>query len=295
MKNNLKSGYTLILGHTGYIGKHTYKFFKESLGITNLVGKSCQDIDLTQLSDVVKLKPYFNSETTLIMFSGIKKQFGDNLDIFLKNMKMIENLSLLIKEKPIKRMIYLSSAEVYGETTQDLNITEQTPVNPTSYYGISKFSSECLLQKRFKSINGQLLILRPTLVYGPDEIGSFYGPLGFIRKVLNNEKIVLWGNGNELREFIYIDDIVRIISEISFTNKEGILNIVSGTSRSFKDIIEIISTLNSNIRVDKKARSKDKVDQAYDNSLLKEFLPSFAFSRLEEGVNNIYKSELKHE
>ena len=109
------------------------------------------------------------------------------------------------------RFLFVSSAEVYGEDLNDLLITEETQIAPTSYYGMAKYASELIIKKSLIDYpNTSYMILRPALVYGPGEEGSFYGPSGFMKAAVKNEEILLWGNGSELREFVYIDDLILV-------------------------------------------------------------------------------------
>ena len=282
----------LILGHSGYIGNRLYNAFYDKYTNINLVGKSFPEIDLTKKDDVESLSKHFTSDTFIIMCSGIKKQHGDTQNIFRENMAMIENVCQLMKKRPIKRFIYFSSAEVYGEAVHNININENTSVQPSSYYGIAKYASEGLLKKVIENnTKCSLLILRPALVYGPEEGKSFYGPYGFLKSAINKDVITLWGNGGELREFLFVDDLVEVVTRLIFHEFSGLINIVNGRSKTFKDIIKIISELVPSIKVNSRSRSKPKVDQAYDNELLRSLLPDISFTSLEDGIRIIYENE----
>ena len=258
----------------------------------NLIGKSFPEIDLTKKDDVESLSKLFTLDTIIIMCSGIKKQHGDTQNIFRENMAMIENICQLMEKRPVKRFIYLSSAEVYGETVHDIDINENTSIQPSSYYGIAKYASERLLQKTLES-NTQcsLLILRPALVYGPDEGKAFYGPYGFLKSAINKDLITLWGNGGELREFLFVDDLVEVMTRLIFYEFSGLINIVNGRSETFQEIIKIITELVPSTKVNSRTRSKPKVDQAYDNKLLRSLLPDISFKSLEDGIKTIYENE----
>ncbi len=283
----------LILGHSGYIGGRLQKFLCQQHPNMEIIGLSFPSLDLTKKEDVASISDFFDLNTAVIMLSGIKKQLGDTLDIFAQNMAMVENICRLLQEQPVKRFVYISSAEVYGEATNNTTITEETPVQPSSYYGISKYASEGLLQKVIAPQEGStLLILRPTLVYGPGEQGTFYGPSGFVRTALKEESITLWGSGNELREFLYIDDLVKSVTGLTFYEYDGVVNMVSGKSCSFKESLDIIVNLMPNpINVSSRPRSKPKVDQAYNNKKLAELLPGISFTSLEEGIKNVFNAE----
>ena len=283
----------LILGHNGYIGNRLYNAFCNRYTNINVVGKSFPEIDLTKKDDVESLSKHFTLDTFIVMCSGIKKQYGDTQNIFIENMAMIENVCQLMKKRPVKRFIYFSSAEVYGEAIHNINIKENTSVHPSSYYGIAKYASERLLQKVIENnTKCSLLILRPALVYGPDEGKSFYGPYGFLKSAINKEVITLWGAGDEFREFIFIDDLIEVVMRLVFHEFAGVINIVSGRSNTFKEIINIISNLIPSINVNSRNRSKFKVDQAYDNKLLQDLLPDISFTNLADGIKIIYENEI---
>ena len=293
--NNYEINKILILGHSGYIGMHLMESYRKNFPEINVFGRSFPELDLTKISSIKKINDLIGEKTVVIMCSGIKKQNGDTLDIYKQNMAMVTNLCSLLQERPLKRLVYISSAEVYGEAVENTNITENTPVQPSSYYGIAKYASEKLVTKAIENHEGcSLLIVRPVLVYGPDEQGSFYGPNGFIRTTLKKEPIVLWGGGEELRDFLFIDDLVEVIVRLTFADSSDILNIVNGQSNSFKDVVNIISKmLPSETQVETRLRSKPKVDQAYINDKLLSLLPNISLTSLEDGIKLVINAELK--
>ena len=85
-----------------------------------------------------------------------------------------------------------------------------------------------------------LFIARPTLIYGLNDPHNGYGPNRFLRQALNNERISIFGKGEELRDHVNIDDVGRLISEAVCHKTSGILNIASGKTISFRDIAEKI-------------------------------------------------------
>ena len=196
----------IILGHSGFIGSKLETYLTKTEHF-NIIGRSLPELDLTDREQINKLIPFINSECTIILAAAVKRQFGDTLEVFDQNMSIVENLCRLLDDHPIKRLIYMSSAAVYGEETENTNISELTPVNPTSYYGINKFTSECLFRRTFNSNSTtKLICLRPPLIYGPGDLGRTYGPSGFISSALDKTEITLWGDGTELREFIFIEN-----------------------------------------------------------------------------------------
>lgn len=273
----------IILGHSGFIGSHLERQLSKSAG-WKVIGRSLPDIDLTDAEQALQLIPFMEPQSTLVLAAAVKRQFGDTLDAFRQNMAIVENVCRLLESHPVKRVIYMSSTAVYGEETENTSISEHTPVNPTSYYGINKYTAERLLKKAC-SDKISLVCLRPPLVYGPNDPGRTYGPSGFSAAAIEGVPITLWGDGTELREFIYIEDLCRLIELLVCNDFEGELNVVSGTRYCFADVIEILKKNMPRLEVNSRPRSKQKADNAFDAARIKSLLPDgFVFTPLEAGL-----------
>ena len=282
MKKNKK---IVVLGHSGFIGSHLDLMISKSKK-WDLIGRSLPDIDLTNLEDVNILAPFLAPDCTLVLAAAAKRQFGDTLEAFRLNTQIVENVCHLLEKNPVKRVIYMSSTAVYGEETENTSISEATRVNPTSYHGINKYTSERLLKKVCAHNNTTSLVcLRPPLVYGPNDNGKTYGPSGFSAAALENTQLILWGDGTELREFIYIEDLCRIIELLADNEFEGELNVVSGKQYNFADVVTILKHKFPKLNVKSKPRSKQKANNAFDARKIKSLLPeNFTFTPLELGL-----------
>lgn len=281
----------IILGHSGFIGTSLERYLTKSTEWT-IEGRSLPELDLTDYRQTRELIPFFTQENVIVLAAAVKRQFGDTLDVFNQNMKIVENICRIFEEYPVHQIIYMSSAAVYGEETENINISESTLVNPTSYYGINKYTSECILRKSCVSNQiTKLLCLRPPLIYGPGDPAETYGPSGFTSAARKNNPITLWGDGTELREFIYIEDICRIIEILISKSMDGILNAVSGNKYSFIEVINILKEKFPYLTINSKPRSKEKVDNAFDPSHFYSLIGrDFQFVKLNEGIENILKS-----
>ncbi len=281
----------VIVGHTGFIGKNIYQNLINNSKY-EIVGISTNQVNLLENNSSHILSEIIPSNSVVIMCVGIKKQLGDNLEIFRDNLSIIKNFSeAMIKSKPAK-ILFISSTSVYGEdVVYDHSISEETPVQPRTYYGIAKYTAERILKKVCRDNQLHLMILRPPLVYGTVDLSRGYGPTGFIYKAVNNEEIILWGDGSELREFIYIDDVGKIICRLINNNFSGTLNLVSGKSYTYEDVLNKLKKItNSHINIESRKRSKDKVDHHYSSKLIQTILGGFRFTILEEGLNKTYRA-----
>lgn len=285
----------LILGHNGFIGSALCNYFHKQSPELELIGRSLPEVDLTRPQDAAALAQFLRLDTAVIMCLGIKRQFGDTLDVFAQNLAMVMNLARVLQDQAVARLIYFSSAAVYGEDVHNIGITEETPIQPTSYYGLAKFTSECILRRVFaKERQSSLVIIRPPLVYGPGDAGNTYGPSGFIHAALRGEPITLWGDGSELREFLFLPDLLAIVHKLMFCPFHGVLNIANGRSYSFRTILDqIVALTPASLDIRSRPRTKSKVDNAFDNILLRQVFPDFAFTELSGGLKMAMKAEQK--
>jgi UDP-glucose 4-epimerase len=286
----------LILGHGGFIGSHLERSLRQHSPTLEIVGRSKPELDLTRKQDADRLAPLLDERTAVVMCSGVKKQLGDSLDTFSQNLAMVMNVCGLLAERTVKKFVFFSSAAVYGEDVEHSNISEKTPVCPTTYYGLVKYTSERLLWKTL-GIHAQegvppLLVLRPALVYGPGDQAGGYGPSGFLQSLARGEKVTLWGDGEELREFIFIDDVTRIVRDLLIHDRSGVVNLASGTAYTFRNAAEIASRLLGRRAVlDSRPRTKAKVDHNFDSRAILRLIPALRFTTLEEGMGSTLRSE----
>ena len=282
----------LILGSSGFIG---------SAIMTELLRRNAEvicpdrnEIDLSNDKAYEKISCLIDNETHVIFCAGIKRQVSDNFNTFLKNEKITSNLCRAISERPPCHLLYLSSAAVYGEegALEDV-IDENSRLIPSSYYSISKINAEYILSKVGLDLSIPTCFARPPLVYGAGDLSLGYGPTGFCQKAVRGERIVLWGDGEELREFIWIEDLARICVGLSQRKICGGINTVSGKSYSFVQVLDILREISEKpIFVEFKLRTKQKTDVRFSSDQLQSSIGPFFFTPLREGVSALYKEFL---
>lgn len=276
----------VVLGSGGFIGTHLCARLKQIAPDVEIVPSALPTLDLTNAAHADQLANLFTPDTAVVSLAAIKRQLGDNLDSFTANLKISTNLARVLAQHPVARFLYLSSAAVYGEETTNTCITEATPPRASSYYGMAKLASELLLRKAAEQ-NGRtsLLCVRPPLIFGPGDQGG-YGPTGFIQTALRGEQIVLWGDGTELREFVYVADAVEALCEVLFQDCTGVLNLASGRSHNYLDAFAAVERCVPHMRpATQRPRSKGKADHGFDNSRLCELVPNLKFTALADGIS----------
>jgi len=275
----------LLVGNTGFIGQTLYEHLDQRYS-SHLTAVSTKEVDLTKPSSHIILAEYMKPATVVIMCAGVKKQVGDTLETFEANTTIIGSFCRALTISRPKRVIYFSSASVYGEdVVRTDRISENTVAVPRTYYGAAKQMAEWLIGKSCAESNTQLVSLRPPLVYGYRDSSKGYGPTGFLHGAIEKGEITLWGDGSELREFIYVDDLGVIVDKLLTRDVSGPINVVSGMSYSYRDVLDCMNKrLDLVFEVNSKARSKAKVDHNFSGTLIRDVVGGFEFTSLEMGM-----------
>lgn len=276
----------LVVGHSGFIGRHVVHALAGVSPGSEVIGASTPEYDLTRPASDEALAALIDDDTSVVFLAGVKRQLGDTLEAFEANIAMATNFCRCLRRRPVRRVIHISSAAVYGEEHHDLAITEQTAVRPTSLYGAAKFASECLIARTLQDLGtGSLTILRPPLVYGPGDASASYGPSGFAKAALSRTPIGLWGDGTERREFLFVRDVAELIAALVTVDHHGVLNPASGESHSYVEVLRLIAdALGGDLPTTSRPRTKPQVDHRFQNAELRRLFPGFRFTSLSEGV-----------
>jgi len=273
----------IILGSRGFVAQSLKNFLIKKNKKPLAIGKS--QINFLKENSFDKLKKILKNKKnyTLVITSSIAP--AKNLDDHLDNMKIISNIIKGIDIKNVKKIIYISSDAVYSDTKK--KITENSLTEPTSMHGLMHLHRENLLKNFFYK---KLLILRPTLLYGKNDTHNSYGPNRFMRNLIKNETISLFGKGEERRDHVYIDDLIKIIYMSSQKKITGIINIVSSKIVSFYNLAIKIKKIKKNYLKIKFIKRNGPMHhlglRQFDNYKLKKNFKSFNFSNMD---NNLKK------
>lgn len=172
-----------------------------------------------------------------------------NFDEYISyNITATQRLLEAIKNKGVKKLIYGSSSTVYGENGE-LPMSELINPKPISLYGATKLAGENLCHYYGYSYGIDIDILRFFTAYGPHQRPdmAFHN---FIKSILTNKDITVYGDGSQKRDFIYVKDICEVILKIienDVKEEKGIqseiLNIGGGISLTVNDSIQIIEEI----------------------------------------------------
>ena len=253
----------LVTGGAGFIGSHLCRrllkdghevvcFDDLSTGNLNnlkdvadqiaFVEGNCNAMD--QLETVFKDHP-IDTVFHCAAMVGVKRTLEDPISV-LDDVKGIQNILELSRINKVKKVIYASSSEVYGEPVEIPEV-EDGHVNAKLPYAVVKLLGEKLLEAYHQMHGLNTTSLRFFNVYGPGQESSAYGfVVGiFIRQVLEGKAPTIFGDGTQTRDFVFIDDNIEaaILTMESPDTAGEVINVGTGRPMTILDLAEDIIQL----------------------------------------------------
>lgn len=290
----------LITGGAGFIGSHiAEKLLENNYNVIIIDNLSSGSIENIPNSDTLKfyqlniekddLELVFQKETpdyvihlaaqTSVNFSISHPYYDANMNV-MASIKLLE----LCKKYNIRKFITASSAAIYGNPKY-LPIDENHPTEPMSQYGLSKLPME----KYIKLSGIPYIIFRFSNAYGPRQKSSKESGVVaiFNNAMKNNEPINIYGDGEQIRDFIYVEDIANIcIKAINLNVENEIINFSTNKGVSLNQLFKVMKslynyTLNANYLPERIGDIKNSIlsnDKAYN------LLKFTNYTKLEKGL-----------
>ena len=226
---------------------HHVRCFSRSEGVHSdgIINGACTH-QLIDFRDQVDFRPLIDGCDTVIQLISTRIPSSSNADPIADVTENLIPMLRLFKAMPecgIKKFIFPSSGgTVYGNPRYQ-PIDEEHPTNPIVSYGATKLAIEKFAHAHLGSQDIKTTILRISNPYGPGfSIGSPQGAIGsFLHQAINNSPITIWGDGNVVRDYIYIDDVMEsFLAALRYNGPETIFNISTGRGHSLLDIVKEI-------------------------------------------------------
>jgi nucleoside-diphosphate-sugar epimerase len=203
-----------------------------------------------------------------------------NAAALLKNLAMAEHVIAALAEKPVAHLVYISSDAVYDDAANP--VTERSICQPSSVHGMMHATRELALRNEVKL---PLAILRPSLLYGENDPHNGYGPNRFRRLAEEGEEITLFGEGEEQRDHVYIEDVARLGALAIMHRSTGVLNVATGSSISFRGIAELVVALSGkSATIRGTPRQNPITHRHFDITECLKAFPQFRYTPLREGL-----------
>lgn len=220
---------------------------------------------------------------------GVRASWGKKFDLYIRdNILATQRLLENYKEHNIRKFVYSSSSSVYGNSPLPMN--ENQKVQPISPYGVTKLAGEHLCYLYWKSYHVPIVSLRYFTVYGPRQRPDM-GINKFVRAILNEEPIIIYGDGHQTRDYTYIDDVVEanLLAAQSAVQGET-LNIGGGNHISVVDLVRVIEKVTGKSAYIRHIEEQkgDVIDTWADTEKAEKLLGWRPKVRIKEGIKSFY-------
>jgi nucleoside-diphosphate-sugar epimerase len=280
-----------VLGASGFIGKYLIRHLAEQ--DVETVGVASKDIDLCRPESVGQLQELIRPDDAVVFASALTPDRGRNRATMLKNIAMGDHVCQALEKSACAQLVYISTDAVYRDGEHP--IREDSCCNPSSLYGLGHLAREEMVKEVAGRVGIRLAILRPCAVYGPGDTHNSYGPNRFLRTAISDGKIVLFGQGEEKRHHIFIQDLSHFITLCLTYRSEGVINIAPDTAFSFFEIAQIISNLfESRAEIEYLPRQAPITHKHFDITAALKAFPSFRYTTLQTGLSLSLEGMMSH-
>lgn len=193
----------------------------------------------------------------------------------------------------VRRVVFASSAAVYGDTTE-IPVTETMDRKPLSPYGLHKLSSEMLLDIYNSQWEKSTASVRFFNVFGPrqDPSNPYSGVISkFLERASVNEPLLIYGDGKQTRDFIFVEDVARALLMTAMSDVTGQLNLGTGKETSILDLAEVVGRVSGGElkRIHMPARKGEILRSCADVSRIREEVGFEAEIDLLEGMRRTWE------
>ncbi len=290
----------IVTGGAGFIGSHISEFLlKEGHAVkvldNLLTGKEeniPKDAEFhnVDLRDLDKIKPLFEGVEGVFHCAALPRvstSIENPIETHEHNVNATLNVLVAARDAKVKRVVYSASCSAYGDGLA-MPLNEEMKAGPMSPYGVQKYVGEHYTRVFSLVYDMETVTIRYFNVYGPRmaEKGAYVAVMQvFVRQKNAGEPMTITGDGEQTRDFTYIDDVVQANWKAMTSSKVGhgeTINIGNGDNRSINNIAEIFGGPSKHID----ARLEPR-DACANNTKAKELLDWTPEVNVEEGIKRV--------
>lgn len=256
----MKNKKIVVTGGLGFIGSHIVEKLldendviiiddKSSGKIENIENPKHENLDIIigNLNDLDLDKLFHEVDYIfhLAALASVPVSVENPLLTHENNVDSTVKLLIAAKNNNVKKVVFSSSSAIYGENP-NMPLKESEVPNPNSPYAASKASCELYCNSFTETYNLNTVSLRYFNIFGPkQDINSQYAAVipNFIYSLINNKQPSIYGDGEQSRDFIFVEDVVKANIAACESDFTGTLNIASGKPLAINELFKIIKDL----------------------------------------------------
>jgi UDP-glucose 4-epimerase len=251
-----------------------------------VLGLTRKEVDLLSPSGGEQLRAQLRGDDAVVFVSAVAP--AKNAAQMMTNLRMAEAALQAFAAVPPAHLLYVSSDAVYADDANP--VTEQSPVAPSTFHGMMHAARELMFRGEVKA---PFAALRPTLIYGARDPHSGYGPNRFRRHAAEGGPITLFGEGEEKRDHVAVEDVARLAVRILRHRSTGSLNAATGVATSFCDIAHMVAgNFKPKVEVEHLVRTVPRphlLHRFFDITNCYKAFPDFHFERLADGLARVHR------
>ena len=264
----------VVIGAGGFVGRAIVSRLADA-GVPCLP-LTRRDVDLLGDGAAKTLVARLRASDSVVMVSAIAP--ARTAGALVQNVRMAEAVAEALAAMPLAHVIYVSSDAVYADGADP--VTEGSCRQPSSFHGLMHATRELMFETTVKA---PLAILRPSLLYGPGDPHNGYGPNRFRRLAAKGQPIVLFGDGEDRRDHVFIDDVGAITSRVLAHRSRGVLNVATGVSVSFREVADMIA-IRTPVEIKGSPRQNPVGHRYFDVTACLKAFPTFRYTTLADGL-----------
>jgi UDP-glucose 4-epimerase len=271
----------VIIGGGGFVGGAIGdQLAADKVPILALTRK---ELDLLKPEASATLQRLLQAHDSVVFVSALAPT--RNNAMLIDNLRMAEAVCAALAAQAVAHLAYISSDAVYSDDADP--VTERSCQQPSSLHGAMHLAREIMLRTTLKL---PLAILRPTLIYGAKDPHNGYGPNRFRRLAAKGEAITLFGDGEEKRDHVHVDDVAALASAVLHHRSKGVLNIATGHSASFREVAEMVIALSPrSVEIRGTPRQNPITHRHFDITDCLKAFPEFHYIPLRDGLALVAK------
>lgn len=281
----------LILGSEGFVGNNLVEDLGKSYEVT-----TADQIDSTRNQNYVKfnITDYDSVQNTIkdvdIVIDLVAHSLVSSIDQTIQNAQVniigLLNVLEACRQNKVKKIIFTSASSLVGEP-QTYKVSETHVAKPKTAYGITKLASEHYLRLYYELYGLPFVVFRFFNIYGDYQknglIPSLYG------KIVKNESLTVFGKGDQIRDYVYIKDIIPFFDDVISQDRadNSVFNLGTGIGSTILDVINTMSQIlkiSPNIEF-KPSRPGEIGNFVSDTALLQKTFGKTPSTSLEDGLN----------
>jgi len=275
-----KPSRVVVLGAYGFVGGTCARLLA-ARGVP-VLPLDKDDIDLMASGAAEQLQMRLAPDDTILVISA--RAPCKDTSMMVDNIRIMHAVCTALERSSVNHVVYFSSDAVYSDAPVPL--TEESRTEPGSMHGTMHLARELMLKATVKA---PLAVVRSTLIYGEGDPHNGYGPNRFRRLAAAGQEIVLFGEGEERRDHVLVDDVAEIVCRVIEHRSRGTLNIATGEVYSFRDIAERVAAMAKPVVAVRGTPRQGEMPHGgyrpFDIAVCRRAFPDFRYTSLADGLN----------